>query len=287
MSPYLPITPKQIVEQSIDAANAGAAVLHMHVRNPENGKPTRDLSVWEQIIPPIRESCDVIINMSASLGETAEQRTEASLKLRPEIATVIVGSISYGRFKKATDMNVTEFKYDWEKDMFGPGSYSVVTQNTFAKVDRMIDILIDADIMIEFECYDVGHLYILDYHINRKKNIKRPFIVQFLTGILGGIPSDIDHLLYMKRTAERLWGDSCELFIHGTGPHNIRAATYGALMGTHIRIGQEDNLIEREGVFFKSNAEQVQKFKRILNELNIGTFTPNEARRKLGLADKL
>jgi uncharacterized protein (DUF849 family) len=286
MSPYLPFKPEQIIEQSLAAAKAGATILHMHARNPADGSPTRDLAVWEQLIPAIREGCDAIINMSAAMGATAEERTEASLKLRPEIATVIVGSMNYGIFKKANDLNATEFQYDWEREKFGPNSLSVVTQNTFAKIDRQIDILMDADIVMEFECYDVGHLYILDYHLNRKKNIKRPFIVQFMTGILGGIPSDIDHLLHMKRTAERLWGDSCEIFIHGTGPDNMRTATYGGLMGTHIRVGQEDNLLERDGVLFKSNAEQVEKIKRILAEFDIGIFTPKEAREKLGLAEK-
>jgi uncharacterized protein (DUF849 family) len=286
MSPYLPVTPEQVIEQSLAAAKAGAAILHLHARNPSDGSPTRDLSVWEQYIPRIREGCDAIINMSAMNGATAEERTEASLKLQPEIATIIVGSMNYGNFKKSLDLNLTDFKYEWEKEKFGPNSLNIVTQNSFAKIDRQIDILMDAGIAIEFECYDVGHLYILDYHLSRKKNLKRPFIVQFLTGILGGIPSDIDHLLYMKRSAERLWGDSCEIFIHGTGPHNMRAATYGGLMGTHVRIGQEDNLLEREGVLFKSNAEQVEKIKRILAEFDIGMLTPNEAREKLGLAKK-
>jgi uncharacterized protein (DUF849 family) len=283
MSPHLPITPDEIAEQSIEAAKAGAAIIHLHARNPADGRPTNDPAVWEQFIPRIRKGCDAIINMSASLGATAEDRVEAVLKLKPEIATVIVSSMNYARFKKAHDQGITEFKHEWEKEFFGPGSYSVVTQNTFAKIDRMIDILTENDIMIEFEAYDVGHLYVLEYHLKKRKQLKRPIILQFLTGILGGIPSDIDHLLHMKRTAEHLFGDSVELFIHGTGPHNMRAATYGALMGTHLRIGQEDNLMERPGVLFKSNAEQVKKIRRILDEFDIDIATPQEARERLGL----
>ena len=263
MSPYLPITPEQITEQSIAAAEAGAAVLHFHARDPETGKPTNDVRVWEQFIPRIKEGCDAIINMSASLGATAEDRLEAVLRLQPEIATVIVSSMNYARFKKAQDQGNFEFKHEWEKEYFtSEASYSVVTNNTFAKIDRTIDILVDHDIPIEFECYDVGHLYVLEYHL-KNKNVRRPLILQFLTGILGGIPSGIDHLLHLKRTAERLFGNDCELFIHGTGLANIRTAAHGGLMGTHVRVGQEDNLFERPGVLFKSNAAQVAKIRHI------------------------
>lgn len=283
MSPYLPVTPDEIATQSIEAAKAGAAIIHLHARDPKDGRPTNDPEVWRQFIPRIRENCDAIINMSASMGNTAEDRVDAVLKLRPDIATVIVGSMNYGRFKKAIDQGVTTFKYDWETEFYGPASHSIVTQNTFAKIDRMIDILIDNDIAMEFECYDVGHLYILDHHLQKKK-LKGPLIVQFLTGILGGIPSDIDHLLHLKRTSERLFGDDVVLFTHGTGPHNMRAAAYGGLLGTNIRVGQEDNVTERPGRLFKSNAEQIEKIKRILDEFDIGVMTATEARQRLGLA---
>ena len=285
MSPYLPITPDQIAEQAIAAAKAGAAVLHLHARNPEDGRPTNDVEVWKQFVPRIRDSCDAVINMSASLGATAEDRAQAVVALRPEIATVIVGSMNYGRFKKAQDLGMTEFKYDWERELLtGEGAYSVVTQNTFAKIGRLIEILVDNDIAIEFECYDVGHLYILEHHLDKIKGVKRPLIIQFLTGILGGIPSHIEHLLHMKHTAERLFGPDIELFTHGTGPQNMRAAAYGAMMGTNIRVGQEDNLLERKGVLFKSNAEQIEKITRILNEFAIETATPAQARKRLGVA---
>jgi uncharacterized protein (DUF849 family) len=285
MSPYLPITPDQIAEQAIAAAKAGAAVLHLHARDPKDGRPTNDVEVWKQFVPRIRDSCDAVINMSASLGATAEDRAKAVLALRPEIATVIVGSMNYARFKKAQDLGMTEFKYDWERELLtGEGAYSVVTQNTFAKIGRLIEILVDNDIAIEFECYDVGHLYILEYHLDKIKGVKQPLIIQFLTGILGGIPSHVEHLLHMKQTAERLFGPDIELFTHGTGPQNMRAAAYGAMMGTNIRVGQEDNLLERKGVLFKSNAEQIEKITRILNEFAIETATPAQARERLGLA---
>jgi uncharacterized protein (DUF849 family) len=283
MSPHLPVTAEQMITQSVEAAEAGASILHFHARDPKDGRPTNDVAVWQSFLPQIRSRCDAVINMSCSMGATAEERLSAAMVLRPEIATVIVGSMNYGRFKKAQDQGVSEFQHEWEREFYGPNSYGLVTQNTFAKIDRMMDILIEQDILMEFECYDVGHLYILDYHLNRKPNMKRPIILQFLTGILGGIPSSIEHLLHMKQTAERLFGDSMELFIHGTGTQNMKAAAYGGMMGTSIRVGQEDNVTERPGKLFQSNAEQVRKIRRILEEFDIGIATAEEARQRLGL----
>jgi uncharacterized protein (DUF849 family) len=285
MSPYLPVSPAEIAEQSIAAAKAGAAIVHLHARNPD-GSPTNDPAVWHQFTPVIRESSDVIINFSASLGPTAEKRLEAVVTERPEIATVIVGSMNYGLFRKGINqgMKPEDFKLAWEKEAFGPRAYEIVTDNNFAKIGRMIDMLVDMDIGMEFEAYDVGHLYIVEHHLNRKPSIKRPIILQFLTGILGGITSEIDHLLHLKRTSERLFGDTVQLFTHGTGTGNIKAAVQGALMGTHIRVGQEDNLFDVGHVPFRSNAAQVEKVKRILGEFGMEFATPAEARKILGLA---
>jgi uncharacterized protein (DUF849 family) len=285
MSPYLPVSPAEIAEQSIAAARAGAAIVHLHARNPD-GSPTNDPAVWHQFTPVIRENSDVIINFSASLGPTAEKRLEAVVTERPEIATVIVGSMNYGLFRKGINqgMKPEDFKLAWEKEAFGPRAYEIVTDNNFAKIGRMIDMLVDLDIAMEFEAYDVGHLYIVEHHLNRKPGIKRPIILQFLTGILGGITSEIDHLLHLKRTSERLFGSEVQLFTHGTGTGNIKAAVQGALMGTHIRVGQEDNLFDVGHVPFRSNAAQVEKVKRILGEFGMEFATPAEARKTLGLA---
>lgn len=281
MSKALPITGEEIAAQSIDAVRAGAAIIHLHAREID-GRPTNAINAWEGFVPRIRAETDSIVNMSASLGKTAEDRLEAVLAMRPEFATVIVGSMNYGLFRKAENQGVTSFEMDWEREAFGSRAYNIITSNSFGTIDRMIDILIDHDIGMEFECYDVGHLYVLDHHLSRKK-VKRPLIVQFLTGILGGIPSEIDHLLYMKRTAERLFGPDVELFTHGTGTGNIKAAAQGALMGTHVRIGQEDNLFEFPGKPFASNAAQVEKLGRIFAEFGIEMATPAEARTMLGL----
>jgi uncharacterized protein (DUF849 family) len=282
MSPHLPVTAEQMVTQSVDAAKAGAAILHFHARDPKDGRPTNDPAVWGSFLPRIRQQCDAVINMSCSMGKTAEDRASAARVMKPEIATVIVGSMNYGRFKKAQDQGISDFQHDWEREFFGPGSHSIVTDNNFEKIGRLIDIFLEMNILMEFECYDVGHLYILEHHLKTRR-LPQPLIVQFLTGILGGIPSDIDHLLHMKRTTERLFGMETEIFTHGTGPDNMRAAAYGALMGTNVRIGQEDNVTERPGRLFKSNAEQVEKIRRIIDEFDIGIATPAEARQRLGL----
>jgi len=230
---------EEIARQSIGAVAAGAAIVHLHARDPRDGRPTNETAVWAAFIDRIRAETDAIINMSASLGSTAEDRLSAVLELRPDLATVIVGSMNYGLFRKVENQVVTDFRRDWEKELYGPSSHEIVTQNSFAKIGRMIDLLVERDIGIEFECYDVGHLTILEHHLSRKP-VRRPIIVQFLTGILGGIPSETDHLLHMKRSAERLFGDDVRLFIHGTGRENIRTAARGALLGTHVRVGQED-----------------------------------------------
>jgi uncharacterized protein (DUF849 family) len=283
MSPHLPVTAEQMIQQSIEAARAGAAMLHFHARQPDDGRPTNDPAVWRTFIPAVRQGCDAVINMSASMGATAEDRVSAVLELRPEVATVIVGSINYGRFKKAHDQGVDEFQHEWEREFYGPASHHIVTNNTFHKIDRMIDILIGQDIVMEFECYDVGHLYILQHHLKTKK-VRQPIVVQFLTGILGGIPSDIDHLLHLKRTSERLFGEDCELFTHGTGPYNLRAAATGALMGTNFRVGQEDSLRDHSGKLFTSNADQIRRIRQVLEALDIEVATPSEARQRMGIA---
>ena len=285
MSDYLPITPEQIVAQSVDAVAAGAAIIHLHARDPQDGRPTGELEVWRQIVPELRRRTDCIVNMSCSLGPTAEKRLEAAMELRPDIATVIVGSMNYAKFKKAQDLGMTEFKYEWEREMLtGPDAWRLVTNNTFEKIGRMVETLIAEDIAIEFECYDVGHLYILDYHLKQHPGYRKPLIVQFLTGILGGIPSSPEHLMHLKQTTLNLFGSDTVIFTHGTGPNNMRAAALGALMGTNVRIGQEDNLTERPGVPFRSNAEQVEKIVGILDAFDIAPVSVAEARDRLGIA---
>jgi uncharacterized protein (DUF849 family) len=284
MSPYLPYTPDDIVKQAIDAAHTGAAIVHLHARRPEDGRPTYDLKVWMQYLSRIKEGCDAIINMSTGGTGTVEERLGAVLHARPEIATIAVSSMSYGLFKKAAGFK--DWKFEWEKEIYGPKSYERVPTRTFTEVDRTIDLLCEKDITIEFECYDLGHLYVLAYFLEKKK-FQRPFMVQFITGILGGSPSDIEHLLHLKRSAEQaLAGYNYELCLQGTQRNNMQTATYSGMMGYNVRVGQEDNLFDPQGVPYKSNAEQISRLRRIFDALNIEIATPDEARKRLGTRGK-
>jgi uncharacterized protein (DUF849 family) len=282
MSPNLPITPAQIVEQSLDAVKAGAAIVHLHARVPEDGRPTNDVAVWRDIVSGIRGGSDAIVNMSASLGSTAEDRLSAVLELRPEIATVIVGSMNYGLFRKAQNQGISEFRLDWAKEAFGPKSYEIVTNNNFAKIDRMLEILIDNGIGIEFECYDVGHLYNLAHCVDRKM-FKPPYFVQIIFGILGGIGADVENLFFMKRTADKLFGKDYHWSVLAAGRHQMPFGTHSIMMGGNVRVGLEDSLYIGRGKLAKSNAEQVAKIKRIIEELGYEAATPKEAREMLGL----
>lgn len=282
MSAALPVTPAQIIEQSLDAVTAGAAILHLHARDPETGRPTNDTAVWAEFITELQLRSDAIINMSASLGSSAEDRLSAVLALKPDIATVIVGSMNYGLFNEVRDQGVTDFAHPWEQKMYGPSSDEIVTNNSFAKIGRMIELLQDHGIGMEFEIYDVGHLYILAEHLSRRP-VSGPLIVQFLTGILGGIPSGPEHLLHLRHSAERLFGKDLVLFTHGTGRNNMRTATAGVLMGTHLRVGQEDTLFDLSRRPYESNAEQVDRIRQVIETLEYDVASPAEARAMLDL----
>jgi uncharacterized protein (DUF849 family) len=283
MSPYLPYTSDQIVQQAIDAAHVGAAIVHLHARRPEDGRPTSDFSVWMQYLPRIKAGCDAIINMSTGGAGIVEERLASTLGAQPEMATINVSSMTYGLFKKAEGF--TNWKFDWEKELYGPKSYQRVAERKISDVDRMIDLLTEKGITIEFECYDVGHIYVLAYLIEKKK-FNRPYMLQFITGILGGSPSDIEHLLHMKRSAEQVLGYDYELCLQGTQRNNMQTATYAGMLRANVRVGQEDNLFDARGVPYKSNAEQVSKIRRIFDELSIEIATPEEARKRLGTRGK-
>ncbi len=284
-SPYIPLTVEDTVNQAIAASKAGAAVIHLHARRPEDGRPTADLGIWKEILSGIKNGCDSVLNMTTggAPGMSVEERLGPVLAMSPEMATVNVGSMNYGLFKKSE--GITSWKYDWEKEFFGPRAHGLVSDNKFNDVDRMIDMVTERDIAIEFECFDVGHIYIVAHHVEKKK-FKRKFLLQFITGILGGIPSDFEHLLHMKRSADDIFGEDYELCIQGTQMGNMRSATLAGLVGANVRIGLEDNVVDRPGVLFKSNEEQVSKISRILGELNIGIAGPAEARQRLGAKGK-
>ena len=281
-SEYLPITPEQIAENAIGAAEAGAAILHLHARNPENGRPTPDPDMFMQFLPEIKERCNAVINITTGGGQgmTLEQRLAAAMRAKPEMCSLNMGSMNFGRFGIAN--RIKEFRFDWEADDL-EASRDYIFRNTYKDITYILRELGETHgVKFEFECYDVGHLYNLAYFVDEGL-VKPPFFVQTIFGILGGIGTDVEDLLHMKRTADRLFGDAYQWSILGAGRHQINLVTMGAIMGGNVRVGLEDNIYLGKGELAKSNGELVVKTARILQELSMEIATPDEAREVLQL----
>lgn len=282
MSPYLPITPDQIAAESIAAAEAGAAILHLHARDPETGRPTPDIEVFRQFLPRIRQATDAVVNISTggAPGMPMDERLAASEWASPEMTSLNMGSLNVGLFPAAD--KIRQFRFDWEKP-FLEGSRDNVFKNTFQDIEAILERLGKGHgCRFEFECYDVGHLYNLAHFMERKL-YEPPLFIQFCLGILGGIGAEIDHLLHMVRTAQRLFGDTFEWSVLAAGRHQMPMATQNILLGGHARVGLEDSLTIGRGKLAQSNAEQVSKLVGIIESLGLTVATPNEARQRLQL----
>ncbi len=282
MSPHLPITPDEIAEAAIAAAEAGASVLHLHARNPETGQPTPDPDVFMEFLPRIKQSCDGVINITTGggAGMTVEERLAAPLRAEPELCSLNMGSMNFGLFPILDKMQ--DFQHEWERQHL-EGSRDFIFKNTFADIERLLkDLGEGCGTRFEFECYDVGHLYTLAHFLDRGL-AKPPLFVQTIFGILGGLGADPDNMMFMKRTADRLFGDGYEWSILAAGRHQMGFCTMGAIMGGNVRVGLEDSLYIGKGQLAKSNADQVAKIRRILEDLSFEIATPTEARARLGL----
>jgi uncharacterized protein (DUF849 family) len=279
MSPYLPITPDQITAEAIAAAEAGAAMIHFHVRDPETGKPTQDTKLFGQVLPRVKQQSNAILNITTGggLGMTMEERLAPSLWAKPEVSTMSMGSMNFNVAGVAE--KITEWKYDWEQPYIEM-TKDFITSNTFAQIERGMRELGDLGTRFEFECYDVGHLYNLAYMVD-KGFVKPPFFVQGVFGILGGIGPAPQNVQFMMDTAERLFGDDYLFSVLAAGRHQIPLTTFGALLGSSVRVGLEDSLFISRGQLATSNAEQVAKSRRILEELGLELATPDEARAML------
>ena len=285
MSDYLPVTPEEIAQQSIDAANAGAAILHLHARDPENGKPTSDPEIFNKFLPVIKEETDAIINITTGGGlqMTVEQRLEAPLKFRPEMCSLNMGSMNFALFPAAAKLK--NWKHEWEKP-FLEASEDFIFRNTFGDVRKIVKMLGDeCGTKFEHECYDIGHLYNLAHFVDAGI-IKPPFLIQSIFGVLGGIGPEMDNVLFMKQTADRLFGDDYIWSVLAAGRFQIPFVTQAAMMGGNVRVGLEDSIYLGKGVLAKSNAEQVIKIKKILEELGMQIASPDETRSILGLKGK-
>ena len=285
MSDYLPVTPEEIAQQSIDAANAGASILHLHARDPENGRPTSDPEIFYKFLPVIKEETDAIINITTGGGlqMTVEQRLEAPLKFKPEMCSLNMGSMNFALFPAAAKLK--NWKHEWEKP-FLEASEDFIFRNTFGDVRKIVKMLGDeCGTKFEHECYDIGHLYNLAHFVDAGI-IKPPFLIQSIFGVLGGIGPEMDNVLFMKQTADRLFGDDYIWSVLAAGRFQIPFVTQAAMMGGNVRVGLEDSIYLSKGVLAKSNAEQVIKIKKILEELGMQIATPDETRSILGLKGK-
>ncbi len=281
MSPHLPWTSEQIAEQAVGAAKAGAAILHLHGRNPKNGAPAGDPATYRRFVPRIKESCNAVINITTGggLGMTVADRLAAALDLKPEMCSLNMGSMNFGIFPMAN--RYKEWKFDWEKPYL-QGTDDFIFRNTFRDVESILRQMGAHGTRFEFECYDVGHLYNLAHFLDRGL-VKAPLFVQTIFGILGGIGPDPDNLMFMRRTADRLFGKDYVWSILGAGRHQMGLVTMGAILGGNVRVGLEDSLYLGKGKLANSNAEQVSKIRSILENLSLEIATPDEARQMLGL----
>ena len=276
-SKYLPITPEEIAESAIGAAEAGAAIVHLHARNPEDGSPDGRTDTFREFLEPIRERTDAVINITTGGDPTKpiEERLRAPMELAPEMCSLNMGSMNFGLYPMAN--RITSFEHDWEAPYL-EHSRKNIFRNTFADIEFILKHLgEERGVRFEHECYDVGHLYTLAHFLDRGL-VKPPVFVQTIFGILGGIGPHPEDLAHMKRTADRLFGDDYVWSILGAGRHQFNLVTTGAIMGGNVRVGLEDNLYLGKGELATSNAALVTRIRTILHELSLDIATPDEVR---------
>ena len=281
LTPHLPITPDEIADQAVGAAEAGAAILHLHARDPASGRPTPDPDVFGRFLPDIFDRTDAVINITTGggLGMSLEERLAAVRRFDPELCSLNMGSFNFGIFPMAA--GISEFKYEWEHPYLEM-TRDFIFKNTFLDIETIVTEVGAGGTRFEFECYDVGHLYNLAHFLERGV-VKPPLFVQCIFGILGGVGPDVENLVHMKGVADRLFGDDYLLSVLGAGRHQTRLVTVGAIMGGNVRVGLEDSIYLEKGRLAESNAQQVEKIARILGELSLDIATPADAREMLGL----
>jgi uncharacterized protein (DUF849 family) len=282
MTKHLPITPDEIATDAIGAAEAGASILHLHARDPKDGRPTPDPEVFMSFLPRIKQATDAVINITTGGGQhmTLEDRLAAPLRARPEMCSLNMGSMNFGLFPSAAKFK--KWKYDWEKP-FLESTRNFIFRNTFADIEGILRDLGEAHgTRFEFECYDVGHLYNLAHFLERGL-VKPPLFIQFIFGVLGGIGPDPENLTHMKRIADKLFGADYVFSVLGAGRHQMGLVTMAAILGGNVRVGLEDSIYIGKGRLATSNAEQVAHIRGILEDLSLEIATPAEARERLAL----
>ncbi len=281
MSPHLPVTPDEIATAAIAAAEAGATVLHLHARDPEDGRPNQDPALFQQFLPRIKQSTEAVINITTGggMGMTVEERLRPAFELKPEVASLNMGSMNFGLFPMLGRFK--EFKHDWERAHL-ENSRDFVFKNTYKDIEYILTSCSGNGTRFEFECYDIGHLYNLAHFLDRGV-VEPPLFVQSVFGILGGIGGHPEDLMHMRRTADRLFGDAYLWSILGAGRNQIPLATIGAAMGANVRVGLEDSLWLGPGKLAESNADQVTKMRQVLEGMSLEVASPADAREMLAL----
>jgi uncharacterized protein (DUF849 family) len=281
MSPHLPITPEQIAEAAICAAEAGAAIVHLHARNPETGRPDQSPEAFGRFLPVIKQRTDCVLNLTTGGAPfmTVEERVRPAATFKPEVASLNMGSMNFGLFPMLN--RYKEFKHAWEREYL-EASRDLIFRNTFKDIEYVVTTLAENGTRFEFECYDTSHLYNLAHFLDRGL-LKPPLFVQTVFGILGGIGTYPEDVLHLKRTADRLFGDAYRWSVLGAGRAQMRVAAMAAAMGGNVRVGLEDNLWIGPGKLAESNAAQVRRARDILEGLGLQVATPAEARAILDL----
>ncbi|WGW05015.1 BKACE family enzyme [Tropicibacter oceani] len=282
MSPHLPVTPEDITGQSLDAAEAGAAILHLHARDPLDGRPSSSPEDFMAFLPRLKQATGAVLNITTggNASMTLEQRLAAPKRIEPEMCSLNMGSMNFATYPAAD--RITEWKHDWEKP-FLEASEDMVFKNTPRDIAQVLTQMgAERGARFEFECYDVSHLYMLRHFLDRGL-VQGPLFLQFVFGVLGGIGADPENLTHMKRIADKLFGEDYMFSVLAAGRHQMPMAAMSAAMGGHVRVGLEDSLFIARGELATSNAQQVEKVRRIVEDLGREVATPDEARAMLGL----
>lgn len=281
MSPHLPITPDEIATEALAAADAGAAILHLHARNPQDGRPDQSPEGFAAFLPRIKQGTNAVLNLTTggSPFMTVEERVRPAAKFAPEVASLNMGSFNFGLFHLAEKYDT--WRFDWEKPHL-LASKDLVFRNSFKDIEYVLETCYDNDTRFEFECYDISHLYNLA-HFAERGLVKPPFFVQSVFGLLGGIGTHPEDVMHMRRTADRLFGADYRWSVLGAGSSQLRIAAQAAALGGNVRVGLEDSLWAGRGVLATSNAEQVKMVRQIIEGLGLSVATPDEARAVLHL----
>ncbi|MCY1168081.1 MAG: 3-keto-5-aminohexanoate cleavage protein [Pseudomonadota bacterium] len=281
MSPHLPVTPDEIANASVEAAEAGAAIIHLHARDPRTGKPTQDVDLFRQFLPVIKSRADAVINLTTGGAPTMtiQERLRPALELKPEVASLNMGTMNFGLYEMLGRFK--EFKHDWERPYLA-NSDDMVFKNTFRDIAYILESCSANNTRFEIECYDTSHLYTAAHFMDRKL-LKAPIFIQTVFGLRGGIGAHAEDLMHMKRTADRLFGTDYVWSVLGAGKNQIPLASIAAAVGGNVRVGLEDSLWDGPGRLASSSAVQVRRIRQVIEALSLEVATPDDARQMLGL----